>query len=80
LTGKRYKFVRERVDDMTLPGYDPDDLDTELEAALSEGDLNTYLDPDERARYEEGESIVDLLSAEEISEILGLDEAGRSTE
>jgi hypothetical protein len=63
---------------MTLPGYDLDDLDTELEAALSEGDLNTYLDPDERARYEDGESIVELLSAAEISEILGLDPADRA--
>jgi biopolymer transport protein ExbD len=58
---------------MTLPGYDPGDLDTELEAELSEGDLDQYLDADERARYEDGESIVDLLSSAEISEILGLD-------
>ena len=59
---------------MTLPGYDPADLDEELEAELSEEALHRYLDADERARYEEGESIVDLLSAADISEILGLDE------
>jgi hypothetical protein len=56
---------------MTLPGYDLDDLDAELEAKLSEGDLNSYLDPDERAQYEEGASLVELLSAADISEILG---------
>jgi hypothetical protein len=59
---------------MTRSGYDPEDLDARLEAALSEGDLNTYLDPDERARYDAGESLVDLLSTEQISEILGLDD------
>jgi hypothetical protein len=58
---------------MTLPGYDPADLDDELESRLSEEELHRYLDADERARYEAGESIVDLLSAAEISEILDLD-------
>jgi hypothetical protein len=57
---------------MTIPGYDPDDLERELELELSEGDLNSYLSPDERARYDDGESLVDLLSAAEISEILDL--------
>jgi hypothetical protein len=59
---------------MTIDGYDPSDLDTRLEAELSGGDLNTYLDPEERARYDSGERLVDLLSDEQIATILDLDD------
>ncbi|KTG26951.1 hypothetical protein [Haloferax profundi] len=55
---------------MVIPGYDPDDLDERLEELLSDRDVDRYLTADERARYDEGESLVDLLSADDIRDLL----------
>jgi hypothetical protein len=56
---------------MVIPGYDPDDLDEQLEDRMSESDLDRYLTPAERGRYESGESLVELLSTEDIRDVLG---------
>ncbi|MBC9987712.1 MULTISPECIES: hypothetical protein [unclassified Haloferax] len=68
---------------MVIPGYDPDDLDDRLEELLTERDLAEYLTPDERERYDSGESLVDLLSPDDIRDLLdgpvteGADDARR---
>ncbi|KAB1185203.1 MULTISPECIES: hypothetical protein [Haloferax] len=55
---------------MVIPGYDPDDLDERLEELLSDHDLAEYLTPEERERYDEGANLIDLLSAEDIRDLL----------
>lgn len=59
---------------MTIPGYDPADLDDALESRLSERDVEAFLTDEERRRYEEGESVVDLLDDEDIRHLLSNDE------
>lgn len=56
---------------MVIPGYDPDDIDERLEELLSEHELDEYLTTEERARYDDGTSLVDLLSGDEIRDLLG---------
>ncbi|MFD1512376.1 hypothetical protein [Halomarina rubra] len=56
---------------MSIPGYDPADLDRMLLSRLEEDDLGTVLDTDQLRRYEAGEDLVDVLSEEEIRDILG---------
>lgn len=51
---------------MPVPGYDPDDLDEFLAERLSGRDVEQYLSDEELQRYEEGESLVDLLDDEDI--------------
>ena len=55
---------------MPVPGYDPEDLDDELEARLTDGELRERLTDDEFRRYENGESLVELLDSEEIERLL----------
>lgn len=55
---------------MTIPGYDPADLDDALEENLRERDVVDLLDADQRRRYEDGESLVDILDDEEIRRVL----------
>jgi hypothetical protein len=56
---------------MSIPGYDPADLDRMLLARLDEEDLGTVLDTEQLRRYEAGADLVDVLSEAEIREILG---------
>ncbi|KAB1191133.1 MULTISPECIES: hypothetical protein [Haloferax] len=56
---------------MVIPGYDPDDIDERLEELLSDHELDEYLTAEERQRYEEGASLVDLLSGDDIRDLLG---------
>ncbi|KAB1189862.1 hypothetical protein GJR96_16895 [Haloferax sp. MBLA0076] len=56
---------------MVIPGYDPDDIDERLEELLSEHELGEYLTAEERTRYDDGESLVDLLSGDDIRDLLG---------
>lgn len=58
---------------MVIPGYDPDDIDDRLEELLSEHELDEYLTDEERTQYEDGASLVDLLSADDIRDLLGLE-------
>jgi hypothetical protein len=56
---------------MVSGGYDPSDLDTALEALLSEDEIPEYLTDEEWDSYQRGdESLVDLLDGPEISRIL----------
>ncbi|WP_411966372.1 hypothetical protein [Haloferax sp. YSMS24] len=55
---------------MVIPGYDPDDIDERLEELLSEHEIDEYLTAEERARYDEGASLVDLLSGDDIRDLL----------
>lgn len=64
---------------MGIPGYDPADLDDHLEERLAGEDLSRWLTDAEIARYERGEdSLVDLLSGEDIERILDLDGVERA--
>ncbi|MFC4356496.1 hypothetical protein ACFO0N_00870 [Halobium salinum] len=58
---------------MPIPGYDPDDVDDHLEGLLDGEDLDEYLSADERRRYEDGESLGDLLDEEDIRRLLDED-------
>lgn len=60
---------------MPIPGYDPDDLDETLDERLAERDQSEYLTPEEQQRYEDGESLVDLLDTDEILELLNADDS-----
>ncbi|WP_340100066.1 hypothetical protein [Salinibaculum salinum] len=56
---------------MVSGGYDPSDLDTALEALLSEDEIPEYLTDEEWDSYQRGdESLIDLLDGPEISRIL----------
>lgn len=55
---------------MPVPGYDPEDIDEELEAELTEGEVRERLSDEEFERYENGESLFELLEGEQIDEIL----------
>jgi hypothetical protein len=56
---------------MPVPGYDPNDLDNELENALTDTELRERLTDEEFRRYEEGENLIDLLDEDDIDEVLG---------
>lgn len=55
---------------MPVPGYDPEDLDDELEQSLSETEIRERLTDEEFRQYEGGESLVELLDSEEIEKLL----------
>lgn len=55
---------------MPIPGYDPDDLDAELEGLLSDSEIQAHLTDAEFRQYEDGASLVNLLSEEDIHELL----------
>lgn len=60
---------------MTIPGYDPADLDRALERRLDAPDRRALLTEEQQARYEDGESLLELLDGETISQVLGLSES-----
>ena len=51
---------------MPVPGYDPDDLDAELEGKLTDEEIRDRLNDEEYDRYENGESLVGLLDEDEL--------------
>jgi len=53
---------------MPVPGYDPEDIDEELEAELTESEVRERLNDEEFERYENGESLFELLDGEQIDE------------
>ncbi len=55
---------------MTVPGYDPDDLDAALEALAAEEDIDDLLTVEERARWEAGEGLSGLLDDEDVERLL----------
>ena len=55
---------------MPVPGYDPDDLDAELEGKLTDEEIRDRLNDEEYDRYENGESLVGLLDEDELDELL----------
>ncbi|NEU57813.1 hypothetical protein [Halorussus sp. MSC15.2] len=57
---------------MPVGGYDPEDLDEKLSDLLDETgrDPSNWLTAEEIAAWENGESLVDLLSEEDIRELL----------
>lgn len=60
---------------MGIPGYDPSDLDDHLEEQLARQDRSKWLSEADLAAYERGDAtLVDLLTGEEIAEILDIDE------
>jgi hypothetical protein len=60
---------------MPVPGYDPEDLDRLLLDRLDD-DPERVLDAEQLRRYESGEDLVDVLSDEEIRDIV--DEGSKS--
>ncbi|ELZ98169.1 hypothetical protein C440_02938 [Haloferax mucosum ATCC BAA-1512] len=60
---------------MVIPGYDPEDLEDRLEELLSERDRNAYLTAEEQAEYDSGASLVDLLSTDDIRDLLAKEQA-----
>jgi hypothetical protein len=54
---------------MAIPGYDPDDLERVLRAAIAD-DPDSYLTAEERRRHASGEELVDLLDEEDIDRIV----------
>ena len=58
---------------MSVPGYDPIDVDHMLESRLSEDEIADHLTESELASYRNGgEALVDLLDPEEIEAVLEL--------
>ncbi|UPV72856.1 hypothetical protein M0R89_09865 [Halorussus limi] len=67
---------------MPVGGYDPEDLDDALERRMEakHRDPSNWLTDEEIAEWEDGGSLVDLLSEEDIHELLRKDEEGASDE
>ena len=65
---------------MPVGGYDPEDLDDKLADLMDEKgrDPSNWLTDDEIRRWEDGESLVDLLDEEDIHDLLRNDEDGAS--
>lgn len=55
---------------MPVPGYDPEDLDAELEGLLSDEEIRARLSDGEYHQYENGESLVELFDSDELDELL----------
>jgi hypothetical protein len=55
---------------MTIPGYDPEDLDDALRARLEEGDPEELLSEEELRAYRNGEDLVDALETATIRRLL----------
>lgn len=62
---------------MSIPGYDLEDLDRILLERLGDRDLSDVLTAEQLARYEAGESLVDVMDEETASELLGKRPADR---
>jgi hypothetical protein len=60
---------------MPVPGYDPDDLDAELEGLLSESEIQEHLSDEEFRQYKNGGSLINLLGEDDVHELL--DEHGK---
>ncbi|WP_162833851.1 hypothetical protein [Haladaptatus cibarius] len=58
---------------MPVPGYDEDDLDEMLEERLEERD-EQFLTASQREEYENGGSLLDILSEDDIHRLLDDDE------
>jgi hypothetical protein len=54
---------------MVIPGYDLDDLDENLRERIDEEKLDDVLDDEDHARLDAGESLLDVLSDEDIDRI-----------
>ncbi|WP_254537859.1 hypothetical protein [Halomarina litorea] len=61
---------------MSIPGYDLEDLDRILLERLGDRGLSDVLTAEQLARYEAGESLVDVMDEETASELLGTRKAG----
>ncbi|WP_439028056.1 hypothetical protein [Haloarchaeobius sp. DT45] len=59
---------------MPIPGYDLDDLDDDLRERIEEKQLEEILSEEDRKRLEDGESLLDILSEEEIERLLADDD------
>lgn len=55
---------------MTIPGYDPEDLDDALRTRLEEGDPEQLLSEEELRAYESGEDLIDAFETETIRRLL----------
>ncbi|WP_435077775.1 hypothetical protein [Halococcus sp. AFM35] len=55
---------------MPVPGYDPEDLDEELEATASDGELRARMTDEEFREYENGAHLIELLDEEDIDDLL----------
>ncbi|QIB73963.1 hypothetical protein G3I44_06455 [Halogeometricum borinquense] len=56
---------------MPVSGYDPDDVESQLRAALLAGELEPYLTVAAIERHERGKRLDEMLSAEEIAKVVG---------
>jgi hypothetical protein len=56
---------------MPVPGYDPEDLDEEIEATATEDELRARMTDEEFREYENGEHLVELLDEGDIDDLLG---------
>lgn len=55
---------------MVIPGYDPDDLDDVLSVMVEREGADKYLTEAEQARWQAGESLLDLLESEDIERLV----------
>ncbi len=55
---------------MPVPGYDPEDLDNELEATATEDELRARMTDAEFREYENGAHLIELLDEEDIDDLL----------
>lgn len=58
---------------MTLPGYDPDDLDRVLRNRLEDPELQALLTDAEREAYESGDDLLEALDEETIERLVTRD-------
>lgn len=58
---------------MTLPGYDPDDLDRVLRNRLEDPELQALLTDAEREAYESGDDLLEALNEETIERLVTRD-------
>ncbi|SDJ50525.1 hypothetical protein [Natronorubrum texcoconense] len=57
---------------MPIPGYDPEDIDEQLESRLDDGEIERKLTDSELEAYRDGDAnLIDFLDEEEIEGILG---------
>lgn len=58
---------------MTLPGYDPDDLDRVLRNRLEDPELQALLTDAEREAYKSGDDLLEALDEETIERLVTRD-------
>ncbi|WP_162989716.1 hypothetical protein [Natronorubrum halophilum] len=57
---------------MPIPGYDPEDIDEQLESRLDDGEIERKLTDSELKAYRDGDAnLIDFLDGDEIERILG---------